>query len=423
MSYAERTLSILVSGAPAWWTALPDKTWTQVATGSGSGASSGATIYQARPSPQPPGLFDLTVWSSCGVDQSRGELLTMGGGHTTYAGNEVYALNVRAATPAWEALCSPSPGCFLGAGGEKNGTGQNTTDVGVNGYPMTGHNTRLVFANDQLWLVGIWALNVASNRDVLGNAIANDTQGTSRVFAFHRTHLRWRAFDKFIPNEDTWRFPAGFMQNSPAIYMPVSNRIWVSSVECFYDPYGTLFSIDAKTGQLLSTYTNSQFFPMPAAWGVALGNTYLAAIGTPNNWAGNGSGLFVLDTSNPAGRTVPVRATVTDSTGLPWSSEVSGAVYHAASNAILVYPRTGQDIVKLAIPADPLTGTWVASVIAPANAADPSRVIPSNTGGYVYSRFNIVSDMGDGRSALVLLGGPNPATAPTYVYKIPAGGM
>lgn len=65
-------------------------------------------LEAVKPDPLPPGRINavMDAWSGGGYDTRRDRLMIWGGGHTDYAGNEVYAFDV--ATLKWERLNDPS---------------------------------------------------------------------------------------------------------------------------------------------------------------------------------------------------------------------------------------------------------------------------------------------------------------------------
>ena len=404
MSYAERALSITVSGAPAWFSALPDKTWTRVATG-GAG---GATIYEVKPSGTfggsiNPGLF---AFSGACVDQTRGELLVHGGGHSDYSGNEVYALSLRASTPAWVRLVDPSPGVADVGSPPAGGPGQYNGDVGLNGWPAANHTSNnLLFANGRMWLPRVWGMYPS-------------TWGTPRIFWLDRERLRWTAGPK-------WRTDAelaygGAYESYPSFYIAVDDAIITGSTQDSGHGIANQVKIDARTGAILARWTDNDLYyvgVMQSAKAVVLPGTRLAVLIHPYS---GGATVQVWDyTSSPPTLSTPA---LVDSTGglAGWKSEVTGAVYHAASGAILCGAGGGEYIAAIPVPTNPKTGTWTAQRITPANVASGSRIVPPSA-SYVYGRFNLIENMGDGRSALVYL--PSDATAATYVMALPTTGV
>lgn len=91
-------VQISASTRPAWVTAAPLLTWTDV-PGSVVAPSGFPTAYG-----QPYGPMAYSGGVMCGTKL----LLVAGGGHADYFGNEVYAIDLSAASPAWSQLIGPS---------------------------------------------------------------------------------------------------------------------------------------------------------------------------------------------------------------------------------------------------------------------------------------------------------------------------
>src|SRR5581483_5286963 len=164
--------------APAWWSSLPDSTWTSIA------GAHGQRIVDVLPSPVPnSGLSGedpqslTSAWSGASVEQTRGEyMFVAGGGHADYPGNEGYALSLRAASPAWRRISDPTPNSRLTA---------LTTTNGVltynDGRPRADHTSGWpTWGDGRIWYpaqsaatsgAGDASAGVYSyNRDALGNA-------------------------------------------------------------------------------------------------------------------------------------------------------------------------------------------------------------------------------------------------------------
>jgi hypothetical protein len=132
------TLTVEASTAPTWFEDLPELTWTDIATGSGSGYASGARLDQvctqdgevwptdaADPigplitgipvvGPQSSMRFppDNYCQNSNGMalDPLTGEcFLPANGGHAGYMGNETMRLKLRQSIPAWERFVDSTP--------------------------------------------------------------------------------------------------------------------------------------------------------------------------------------------------------------------------------------------------------------------------------------------------------------------------
>jgi hypothetical protein len=87
------------------------------------------------PSPSPDGTVDavMNAWSGGVYDTDRDQLVVWGGGHTDYAGNEVYAFGpLSADSPTWRRLTNPST------------PPANNTPRGSDGRPVARHTYNLL---------------------------------------------------------------------------------------------------------------------------------------------------------------------------------------------------------------------------------------------------------------------------------------
>jgi hypothetical protein len=117
---------------------------------------------------------------------------------------------------------------------------------------------------------------------------------------------------------------------------------------------------------------------------------------------------------------------VSNVTGPGYYQQGAGGVYVVANHSIACGdPRsTGTTINKLQIPTKTVSGQiaydpagqwiWTAE-----NPSGPPITAPSGNSD-TYSKWNIVEDMGNGQSALVVV---TDITGPTYIYKIPIAGI
>jgi hypothetical protein len=417
MSFADSnpfSISIVAaSTAPAWFTAMADKTWTSIATGTGSGFSSGNTLNQARVIPEPGGTSpapNVTSYGGAGVDQTRGELLVYGGGHGSYSGNEVYALALRTATPGWVALNQPSPGAFNNGPATANDNGQYAGDVGVNQAPRASHSSRLVFANGRLWAFVLWGVESTDN----------NAYGTSASFYFDRAALQWHSIGRILTDaEFNGNYQGQFAQGTPAIYVAEDGLIWCGFQAITGSGVPSLFKIDVSTLSY-TKYTNNQSSGFWSSGGAGIGN-HLVLLWSPNiQFAG--PGLFLFNGSSPTSPYAPPLLTVNNTSGLGLPSEIWGGVYHAPSNAVLLSDGNNENFIKATVPADPLNGTWNLTAVTPSNTSNPNRIKPTNPTSYTYSRWNLINDMGNGQGAIVFLP-DNGAIQPVYVFKLPAAGV
>lgn len=431
MSYQEATVSWVVNKrAPAWFTRTPDRTWTKVACGPGASGvqadQQGARISDAWPAT---GLlsgnaaFDggrpqITAYSGGALDQVRGEFWIAGGGHGDYPGNEPYVLALRADTPTWSALANPSPGAYVGGGNTHNGPGQYASDIGYNGAPQSSHTyNRLVYANDRLWIAG------------LGSQQWGTPYCTSRIFSFDRRDLRWRAHGYLLTDAEATNF-AAFTEETACIFIPQDNLIW-TSFAAYYGPDTNgppiTVAIDATTGALVRSisynYPNRMGWRGQYAAVLIPGTRYVFMASASASPGGSSAGAYLWNAATPD--VTPVRLTVTDNTGgVGYATHTRGLAWHTVSGCALQTNGNGENLVKIA-PNTPgvWAGPWTASIVTPANTADPTRVQPVNGASdpRPYGRVRIVDDMGDGRSGLVMH--PDTPRGPTYVMPLPAGGL
>lgn len=385
--------------APSWFESMKVGTWATPV---------GNTIQAVAPNPAPPGSQSAicTAWTGGCVDQDRGELiLAANGGHTDYAGNEVYACQFRREDPAWVRLTEPS-------------TAMDDNDVTngpamyPDGNPRAVHGwSHCMWAKGKVWylaMTGMWK---------------NGRQSTA-VWSFDRASLGDGLFPVSAA-EAPWNYhglgvedlvnsgSAVDWQSSSTAYDEQAERLWSHCGYSVNNPPFPFFSVDANSGEITRYPEATDKF--------AEGDTLTQATSVIVNgvWvilAGDSQKIWLLNLSNPIGG-MESRITSGSPTGFV---QGAGAVYHKESNAILVYHHTfGSDLRKLQLPDDPFSGKFVWSTVpAASGSAVPSGQASDFRG--VYSKYNIVRDMGNGQSALAVvldIGGP------VYVYKLPIMGV
>src|SRR6185436_1597589 len=106
--------------------------------------------------------------------------------------------------------------------------------------------------------------------------------------------------------------------------------------------------------------------------------------------------IWVLNLANPSAGLTPIETGGSSSPG-------SGAVYHKPSRAVLSWNNSGSTLRKLSIPSNPLGSgySWSTISAASGNSVSPQAFDGDFQGSY--SKFNIIEDMGNGQSALVLV--------------------
>lgn len=363
-------------GAPAWFTAMDDGTWaTPVAN----------TLDAVKPSPLPPGSHQTicTAWTGGAVDPVRGELiLAANGGHGDYSGNEVYACAMRAATPRWVRLDNPSSA----SGGTE---AMNSAGAYGDGRPRAVHGwNRCVFGNGKVWYAGLDGMYPSGN-------------WTTACWSYDRGSTAWTyrglGINPISQSSFSW-------QGGASAYDPVGNRVW--SIAQYATGQGG-YSVDASTGAI-TPYDWYFADNRGGDWMVVAHDTNPRVLIHSVSRTGK---IWVLNLEAPANGW-----TIKTPTGSPSGLiDGAGAVYHAASKSILCWRDFGARIRRLKVPSDPIGGNYAWSEIAPS----PSNAIvpPAGPANGTFGKFNLVPDMGNGRSALVLV---TSTTGPVYVYKVPA---
>lgn len=368
-----------VTSAPSWFTSASDRHWLTPV---------GNTLDAVKPSPVPAGVGHRMIcdaWTGGCVDQVNGEyILAANGGHGDYGGNEVYGVMLRAASPVWVRLNNPST---ISGGTDALNSDMNYGD----GLPRPPHGyNRCVFGNGKVWYAGM-------------DSTYPSGYYSKACYEFDRASLTWTFHGRPATGDAVW-------EGGPAAYDRVGNRVW-SAAGYANDSGG--YSVDASNGDITTYNWTLGGNPFSQAWSVVVWDR------SPRCWivgSVNDAEIWILNLEN-----VAAGWTQKTPTGSPTGFiENSGAVFHAPSNAILVYDHTyGTSIRKLSVPDNPVTGNYSWSTITALGGATPPGSVSGDFNG-VYSKFNLIEDMGNGQSALVVVCS---TTGSTYVYKLPRGGV
>ena len=413
----------------------------------------------------PAAVFD--DWTGACVDQERKELvLAANGGHGGYPGNEVYVLKLGQAKPGYERLCDPTPRfdpanparewwrydqlTYAGGGAGWNDDFQAPATYGrmraVHGW------NRVAFGGGKVWYLAqesyvsasggghaasVWSFDrdwVQSWGEFPLRHRVGQNPWTLHSSSPTRSSVDWSALKggaDFLPDPSVW-----FAH--PAVYDPASRRVYTFSRAKDGEGNAVCWYVDTATGRVITLTAKIPWAAYAGGWGACaygldggpslffcplmedplgriqvwnLGTNQVAAI-TPENAAFTKWTDPRFDYQNPAGTPI-------DSTAHPGGH---GAVFHKASRSILVYSvgaqapgaqkvGLGTKVRRLRIPRDPMAGTYRWEDIA----AHPDSVVPEYCKNGCNSKFNIVEDMGNGQSCLVLASNQGAA----YVYKLP----
>jgi hypothetical protein len=404
--------------APTWFANQTERTWVQIAGGSGMTQAwqVGHRIADVAPSPLPPGADGINAihnnWTGGCANQSLGEYyLPAQGGHNGYYGNEVYALALRSETPTWQRIWGPTPNSQI----LTNDPGYNppaTSHADGNPRPVHGWYNPQCSGDGRIWLIGAPAY---------GNP--GGQWGTS-VYSIDRNNLSagWMYHGRLWPTIPGGAPGSSFgFQSGPCAYDRAGNIMYAAgdfAVSNGVAQFNAATAVAAgaqsqSTGPAVpgsSQINTGDFTGLENAWSVILHNfpARYWVVGCTGS-----SQLWILDPTNVAAGFKKVSTSGTGS----WNSGCN-ALYIAAYNAIYVGGvETGATVRKLVVPANPLTGTWTWTTLTNnSGSATPA-------GGYQYngtfSKLQVIEDMGNGQAALVLM---SDVASGTYVYKLPVGG-
>jgi hypothetical protein len=400
---------------------MPDATWIELA---GGAARSDLQSWQrgnrltdvdigVGPWSSAPFSAILTDFTGGAADQDRGELIVgNAGGHASRQGNDVYACRLRSDSPGWVRLSNPSSN--VGTNGAVPSSLSDNTPKAPHGW------WRAVYANGRVWWptmdayypdnvdVTTWSFNRAG-------ITAAPAAAASGVWARHGKCTN-------NPNDGS----AAKFAGGGSTYDPVGNYIWTIPNYNVYD-HG-IVRIDASyTGSDLLGSGSARTYPVwtgenltfGGKWAIVAWDLRVLIAMTSATSTTRPNTICILDLNNPSSGFVYRNP----SSGTPDTDFGRGAVYHPASRSVLLWGKGfGANPVKLSIPAHPLTdpnSAWAWSKVSPAAGSAVVPSDPANSSGS-YGKFNIIQDMGDGRSALALV---NAVTESVYVFKLPAAGV
>jgi hypothetical protein len=186
---------LMVSEMERMLIAMPEDTWMRVDTG----YADVCTTQEDDEWHAVSGCGGLLAYSGGLWDPDHRLMLLFGGGHSDYAGNEVYAFSTQTFT--WERLTTPSPGPY----------NQDPLD---DGQPVSRHTYDGLTWLPETHVMWAWA-----------GSRALDGSGTNVVWEFDPLARAWTN----VTGADT---PSGAYESS-ATYDPVSRYIFLKSGERF----------------------------------------------------------------------------------------------------------------------------------------------------------------------------------------------
>lgn len=411
-------VSITAQGsAPAWWTnpAFAAGTWTTVA---GSAGQMLTNVIAAN-NPFPAKNYGVAAgYCGGGVDQARrAYMLIANGGHSDGADNSGFELRLGDAVPAWRRISDPTP---LGSTGDLSlENGGKFTD----GRPRAMHSTNEVYGDGRMWFPMMnsvtsnqgghadWVLSY--DRDGLGQAVGSTSTSpiaAGQPGAYTTANIgQWTFHGPHNGNTQTFGFGVGLFDRVNHRIYGLANQLGTGILWWRFDSQGPNIGV-SQAWVLGSPH-------IKPAWGACAYDLGIMILGSHES-----TNVFVLNLATNTWSTHTPSNSGTNAAG-------SGAVYCVTNRTIGIgNPLTSNGtIYRLSIPvtgnAFNPSGTFSWMTINPGGTPPTFPASFHNNdppGKNAYSKWNIVENMGDGQSAIVY----TPSISnPTYVYKIPSGGL
>jgi hypothetical protein len=177
-----------------------------------------------------------------------------------------------------------------------------------------------------------------------------------------------------------------------------------------YDTAQNIWSLNSNDWTL-TNYSQANLSNAHLEWAIVVPeDRYLLAVGNPN---GASPYWRIVDLADiEAGWYTPSYSTAYPET----MGYGTYGVYHAASKSVYAWNDSGSTIYQLPMPPDGDYRGWkFAWQAVPATGG----MSPPSVGNGPYSKFNIVQDMGDGNSALILM--TTESDGRVFIYKLPSG--
>ena len=392
--------------APAWFTSLSDLMWA--APVSNWLGASGVIDPLANTSNHGSEGQSAVIndWTGAGFDQTRNILFLLGnGGHAGYWGNEVYALDFTQSSPVWvrrrNATDSQAVGPAEFAG---------TVSVQNDGRPPSDHTGMDIVAGN-----GRWFKCGLGGTPYVGNA------SESQWFEYSPFSATTPAGTTISGQADDWiNLGRGFSSATGttaqccAMYDPIKNQIikvhggW-GSVSVEYVSLPSLAVATNTNGLQLNEAnaaldtTNGIILVRAGTGGGAGGNVYAWL-----NYLNNPKGTWTwISSGSVAGVDIPARQAF-------W--------WHAASQAFLTWDRSsGLKKIKPAVTGSGSSAAYAGLTITSSSVSGTAPVFGVANGNPMYSKVQLVNDMGNGQSMLIVV--PAYANPDVYVCKIPAAGV
>ena len=419
--------------APAWWTSLADATWVAIAGGASFGAAyqNGNRIVDVAPSNYASYAGSLTdivnaFTGGCAAPATYEVLLACNGGHSAYAGNEIYALQLNQAVPGYALLLGHS----TLANTASNNPGVNAAYcANLDNTPRAHHN----WFQDCCSTAGIISVGQASPRDdgtgtqqsarwtiARGNgATITDTwKYSGRVFISNTDG----GSDGTIDNGSNWLW-----QTHPNAYDPVTDLMWVCPAgdanTSTHPVRGIPLTTVYNAGSQPTTGVN--YTPSMTKVGPNYGTqfnhrawSWISSDTSPRYWSiyDDSGNLQVFDVSTP-GSTFTSRTPTGSGTNA--NTQGVNCFYDSANKAALVFGiEHGATVSALKrTGSNPSTASYAWSDLTNGGGSDTPTHSDTGIFNNTWGKAQGIV-MPDGRIALVICSNVQ-SGAGAYVYKVP----
>lgn len=344
---------------------------------------SSSRLDAVGPTNLPDGYLNAVIiaWSGGAYDSDRDQLIVWGGGHTDYAGNEVYSFGpLNGATPAWKRLTNPSS------------PAANNTNYASDGRPVARHTYNL--------LTYLPAPRNQMMSCAIGSMYSNGNSGNAVDF-----------YDFTVDGMSGQPWSKGALPPAPdygiggiCVEHQTTGQVW--------------FHGSTSDGAALQKYD-----PATNAW-TKYASLYLepaqtGAIDPDHNLlitTGGGHGIRMWDLNNPSADSVVVTsAGVKDIE----SATYPGLVYDTVNHHFVGWSG-GSTVYTLTPPSNPKTGTWQWATIALAsgNSVTPTAPAGVRNSGYVIGTFGRFRYVPSSQGVVVV----NSTDENVFFFKLPNTG-
>jgi hypothetical protein len=330
-------------------------------------------MQTVAPSPAPAGSIAavMNAWSGGVYDTDRDQLVIWGGGHTDYAGNEVYAFGPLTGTPSWHRLTNPS-----------NPPADNTPR-GSDGRPVSRHT-----------------YNLLAYMPAPYNKMASCAIGAQYSNGYGGGALDFYNFTIDGMTGQPWSAGPTAPSNTYAVesycaYNPITQRLW------YQDNHSNQSRLQEYNPASNTWISHVVFSPETQA---------TAAIDTRRNlMVAVGSGkIIVYNLNSPDSQ--PITATTAGPTNIQAAS-FPGFVYDSVNDQFVGWSG-GTSVYALSIPSSAPSGTWTWTQITADTSVSPGAVAGSSYPTGTFGRFRYVPS----KQGVVVV---NDISQSVYFFKLP----